>query len=374
MKSTRSALAFIVAVLVSTLLLAGPALASPGNGNGYKDDQLGAQTQETNVNEQDQSTEDSGTADDSEPGDKSKPGKSGEAQGQTKKEDTDSESADASGQAASQSTSKTEDQPAKGSSKAAGQPEGSKDSRSSGSKNGGSANTAPAEDSKQDGPVHGCDQAKAGHTHDYASTCDGSPSKNGNGGGDGGGKPCAGCVGAADNKNPPGQFPNGTDHNNGYECDGNSGVGKTNPAHTGCPPPPTVPVCDADINTPGIQPCVPPPPPPVCDGDINTPGIQPCLPPPPVCDADINMPGIQPCKPPVDGDSVKGVLIGPSVDGDSVLPQVVTPDHVLEVQLRPKAPLGSVLPVTGVDVIPAALISSLGLISSGLVALRRRRF
>jgi hypothetical protein len=57
---------------------------------------------------------------------------------------------------------------------------------------------------------------------------------NGNGDGAATGKPCAGCVGAADNKNPPGQFPDGSDANNGYECDGNSGIGKTNPAHTGC--------------------------------------------------------------------------------------------------------------------------------------------
>jgi hypothetical protein len=68
----------------------------------------------------------------------------------------------------------------------------------------------------------------------YASTCDGTASMNGNGGGGANGKPCAGCVGNADNKNPKGQYPNGTDHNNGYECDGNNGVGKSNPAHTGC--------------------------------------------------------------------------------------------------------------------------------------------
>ncbi len=68
----------------------------------------------------------------------------------------------------------------------------------------------------------------------YASTCDGSPSRNGNGGGDASGRPCAGCVGNADNKNPPGQDPNGTDANAGYECDSNSGVGRSNPAHTGC--------------------------------------------------------------------------------------------------------------------------------------------
>jgi LPXTG-motif cell wall-anchored protein len=41
-------------------------------------------------------------------------------------------------------------------------------------------------------------------------------------------------VGAADNKNPKGQAPDGSDHNNGYECDGNHGIGRSNPAHTGC--------------------------------------------------------------------------------------------------------------------------------------------
>ena len=63
----------------------------------------------------------------------------------------------------------------------------------------------------------------------------GLPSGNGNGGGDNTKKPCAGCVGNADGKNPPGQLPGpGDDGNNGYECDANSGVGKTNPAHSGC--------------------------------------------------------------------------------------------------------------------------------------------
>lgn len=74
----------------------------------------------------------------------------------------------------------------------------------------------------------------------YCSTRDGSPSQNGNGNGNASGKPCAGCVGKADNKNPPGQEtsdPAGTFPNNGYECDNNNGVGKSNPAHTGCPSP-----------------------------------------------------------------------------------------------------------------------------------------
>src|SRR4029077_1202665 len=68
----------------------------------------------------------------------------------------------------------------------------------------------------------------------YCSTRDGSPSLNGNGGGKATGKPCAGCVGKADNKNPKGQMPNGSDHNAGYECDRNHGIGRSNPAHTGC--------------------------------------------------------------------------------------------------------------------------------------------
>ncbi|MDQ4144775.1 MAG: hypothetical protein M3198_13745 [Actinomycetota bacterium] len=100
----------------------------------------------------------------------------------------------------------------------------------------GAAFAAPKSppDANDNQPAHGCDQAAENDGDPYDSTCDGSPSMNGNGGGNANGKPCAGCVGAADNKNPPGQMPNGTDANNGYECDGNNGVGKTNPAHTGC--------------------------------------------------------------------------------------------------------------------------------------------
>lgn len=68
----------------------------------------------------------------------------------------------------------------------------------------------------------------------YCSTRDGSASQNGKGDGEAKGKPCAGCVGKADNKNPKGQYPNGSDRNAGYECDRNQGVGQGNPAHTGC--------------------------------------------------------------------------------------------------------------------------------------------
>lgn len=76
---------------------------------------------------------------------------------------------------------------------------------------------------------HGANRSGA-----YDETCDGSPSDNGNGKGTATGKPCAGCVGNADDKSPPGQAPDGSDHNAGYECDRNHGVGRTNPAHTGC--------------------------------------------------------------------------------------------------------------------------------------------
>ena len=100
----------------------------------------------------------------------------------------------------------------------------------------------------------------------YENTCDSYPDPNNqgsdNGAGDGKatGKPCEGCVGNADDKNPAGQADSGpSDNNNGYECDqrgrsdkeGNNGVGFGNPAHTGCtstttPPPPCDPATDAN--------------------------------------------------------------------------------------------------------------------------------
>ncbi len=81
---------------------------------------------------------------------------------------------------------------------------------------------------------HGANQGTA-----YDPNCQGLASGNGQGGGNATGRPCAGCVGNADAKNPGaasgvGQMPDGSDRNRGYECDGNQGIGKTNPAHTGC--------------------------------------------------------------------------------------------------------------------------------------------
>src|SRR5688500_13048205 len=91
----------------------------------------------------------------------------------------------------------------------------------------------------------------------YDSTRDGSPSLNGNGTGEAVGKPCAGCVGKADNKNPQGQLPGGSDANKGYECDANHGIGRSNPAHTGCKPAETPP----QTPPPSTKTDVPPPPP-----------------------------------------------------------------------------------------------------------------
>ena len=70
----------------------------------------------------------------------------------------------------------------------------------------------------------------------YTGSPTGLPSGNGNGDGNAYGRPLAGSVGNADIKNPPGQMPDESDGNNGYECDGNSGIALTNPAHTGCTP------------------------------------------------------------------------------------------------------------------------------------------
>lgn len=92
----------------------------------------------------------------------------------------------------------------------------------------------------------------------YDSTRDGSPSQNGNGTGEANGKPCAGCVGKADNKNPPGQQPGGSDANSGYECDSNHGVGRGNPAHTGCAPAETPPVTTTPVTTPATMTEAPP--------------------------------------------------------------------------------------------------------------------
>ncbi|MFD6069336.1 hypothetical protein [Amycolatopsis lurida] len=121
--------------------------------------------------------------------------------------------------------------------------------------------TKPQPPSKADFSGHGANKHGP-----YDSTRDGSPSANGNGGGVAAGKPCAGCVGKADNKNPPGQLPGGSDANAGYECDRNHGVGRGNPAHTACVP---------DRTPPATKPPVEPPPPGGSHGEVVRPAVVP---------------------------------------------------------------------------------------------------
>src|SRR3954449_8944760 len=114
--------------------------------------------------------------------------------------------------------------------------------------------TSPQPPSNADETGHGANTGPG----PYTSTRDGSPSLNGSGNGNATGEPCAGCVGKADNKNPPGQLPNGTDANAGYECDTNHGIGQTNPAHTGCTEGPVTPPVTPPVIPPVTPPVTPP--------------------------------------------------------------------------------------------------------------------
>lgn len=167
----------------------------------------------------------------------------------------------------------------------------------------------------------------------YDSTCDGSPSLNGNGNGSAVGRPCAGCVGKADYKNPKGQMPNALlDGNRGYECDNNQGIGKTNPAHTGCKV--------AGTNPPPV---------------VNKP---PIVPPP------TEVPPGRPPRP--------GVVERPSVP-DEVLPLPRIERDVLfpspEKQPVMVAPSGGQLPFTGSSETWLFLMFGCGLIGAGWMAL-----
>jgi hypothetical protein len=153
-------------------------------------------------------------------------------------------------------------------------------------------------------------------TGPYDSTRNGSPSGNGNGNGQATGKPCAGCVGKADNKNPPGQQPGPEDHNNGYECDGNHGIARTNPAHTGCVDPPK---CTSDCTPPPkcVSDCKP-----ECKSDCKPPTecTVDCTPPPPACNAAVVNCGPTSQPPPA---SVLGLTIvrDPSAVSGASLPR-----------------------------------------------------
>ena len=172
----------------------------------------------------------------------------------------------------------------------------------------------------------------------YCSTRDGSPSQNGKGDGEAKGKPCAGCVGKADNKNPPGQQPDGTDHNAGYECDRNQGIGQTNPAHTGCQPAP------AESPSPTQSPCVP-----TAD--------EPCEEPECVPTAD------EPCEEPTPTPSVLPTVS----EAPSTPPAVVKGVRIVRPRANPPTVAGGRLPTTGANVsVVLLLLVGLGFVAAGV--------
>src|SRR5436853_4518651 len=140
------------------------------------------------------------------------------------------------GPKSSTSTSTTASTTANGHAAKASSSTHANDAHASSASNHSAGNASTVGDPTQPQPVSGADQNSGGANGQcpggpYCSTRDGSASGNGNGGGQAVGKPCAGCVGKADNKNPKGQMPNGSDNNAGYEGDRNHGIARTNPAH-----------------------------------------------------------------------------------------------------------------------------------------------
>jgi hypothetical protein len=244
------------------------------------------------------------------------------------------------------------------------------------------------------------DQGSGPYDHD---NCDGTQGQHGNGGN---GK-CAGCTGKADDKSPGGQYPG--DHNNGYECDHNGGVGKGNPAHSKCPT--QTPPCVDDPNTAADE-CNPPPPcvdnpntpvdecdpPPPCVDNPNTP-VDDCDPPPPCVD-NPNTP-VDDCDPPppcVDnpstpmdecdpteacppGTDMAGEPIPPGgIDecDDDVLGDTIgdvggdKDDEVLGNREPKDRPPGAVMPFTGTSVLAYVLVA-LQMIGAGALMARSRK-
>ncbi len=211
---------------------------------------------------------------------------------------------------------------------------------------------------------------------------------NGNGDGKSTGKPCAGCVGKADNKNPKGQMPGGSDHNNGYECDGNKGIGRGNPAHTSCVPPIVTPPGDCvptptqDANCNEIPPCVP--------GDEECP-IPPCVPGDEECPVPPCVPGAEECPVPpcVPAPTVPCITTPPGTPGTP--PGDTTPPEGVELNRPPvilgaqasqpaQAPAPAAQPATGAlpntgagDLTGLLAASGVGLLIVGGATLAMRR-
>ena len=240
---------FACLVLAPAAALAAPGGLGNGNGNGNGNGQGTADAPPSSGDPVGTST---GPADDSAGGAK---GKSDEAHGNDKKDDPAPESSSSDSSSAPSGATQG-DSGVKGKSDGAhgndqkdapgpdGQKGGGNGPSTAGSKHGYDPDppaqlTPPAAKRSTQCPDY---SQESGGPYDH-DNCDGSQGLHGNGGN---GK-CAGCTGKADDKSPGGQYPG--DHNNGYECDHNKGVGKGNPAHSKCSP---TPPCTVNCN-PGCQ-------------------------------------------------------------------------------------------------------------------------
>jgi LPXTG-motif cell wall-anchored protein len=229
--------------------------------------------------------------------------------------------------------------------------------------------------------------------HAYCSTRDGSPSQNGVGDGKATGRPAAGSVGKADNKNPKGQYPDGSDRNAGYECDRNQGIGQGNPAHTGCvvdekpKPKPDEPKKPKD-KKPGEKPDKPKKP----GEKPEKPGEKPEKP----IDKPDEKPGEKPDEKPVtpvvpeqpvtpvvpeqpEGEDELPAVTPVAPGGPGPMPVVAPAPEVAGVQggvVAPAAavaPSAGVLPATGAGEYSLIVMAGLGLLAAGgLLAMRRR--
>lgn len=243
------------------------------------------------------------------------------------------------------------------------------------------------------GGANGKCPAADGSTGPYCGTTRDKPSANGNGGGQSTGKPCAGCVGKADNKNPKGQYPGPQDNNNGYECDGNHGIARGNPAHTGCTSGPTttsdkcVPKANEYVDADGncvkkSSDCLPTAANNYCaKSDVCVPGSGEmvndqgeCV---PVCPTDSSIPmDDEDCNPLVAPEEGPGANRPPTVAGVEAFagPQ---PPAAVEQFAGPSAAVGptGILPSTGAGTLMNALAltgGSLLLLGAATLLLRRK--
>ncbi len=211
----------------------------------------------------------------------------------------------------------------------------------------GNSAEAPGQLKQQDPPAEPQSQNEtsgtgANQSGPYDPSGVGAPSGNGKSETNNGNRPCAGCVGNADAKNPPGQLPGGSDPNNGYECDGNQGVGKTNPAHSGCGS--TTTTTPPSGGPPGGGPPGGGPP-------GGPPGVETTAPPP----------GAPPAEPgpPAPHQGIRGRE--EAGEEEPALNEVASPPREGPAAAPREAPVAGDLPFTGQDLLVVALLGVLSL-------------